>query len=183
MSRIGNKPVIVASGVTITITGKEVKVKGPKGELAHTVGDLLDVTYDKAANQIVLKRTVETRQASAQHGLNRSLINNMILGVTTGWKKDLEIRGTGYRGAVQGSNVSLALGYSHPINYPIPAGITVTMPDNTKITITGADKQLVGQVAADIRFYRKPEPYKGKGIRYVGEFVMQKEGKASGKKK
>jgi large subunit ribosomal protein L6 len=183
MSRIGNKPVPVPAGVKLTLEGSKLTVNGPKGELSHIYGSLVSLAYDKEAAQVVLTRADDGRNAKAQHGLSRTLTANMIQGVTNGWSKQLEIRGIGYRGAVQGSNLSLTLGYSHPINYPIPAGIKVTMPDQTKITVEGADKQLVGQVAADIRFFRKPEPYKGKGIRYVGEFIAMKEGKAAGKKK
>jgi large subunit ribosomal protein L6 len=183
MSRIGSQPVPVSKGVEVSISGTNVKVKGPKGSLEYNFNaDFVDVSYSDADKNIVIARKGETSECKAQHGLCRSLIDNMVKGVAEGWTKELEIRGTGYRGALQGSTLNLNLGYSHPINYAIPQGITITMPENTKITITGADKQLVGQVAADIRFFRRPEPYKGKGIRYVGEHIALKEGKSAGKK-
>ena len=182
MSRIGNQPIPVADGVNISISGTEISVKGKKGELSYTwTPEAVKVEYNEADKVIVVTRNDDSKYCKAQHGLCRSLINNMVQGVANGYTKELEIRGTGYRGAVQGSKLNLNLGYSHPINYDIPAGITITMPENTKITITGADKQLVGQVAADIRFFRQPEPYKGKGIRYSDEHISLKEGKSAGK--
>lgn len=180
MSRIGKKPVAIAKGAKVEVSGQKVTVSGPKGELSINMTPL--VSAEVAGEEVVITVSEETRAASAQHGLHRSLINNMITGVTTGWTKELEIRGTGYRGSVQGNTLNLNLGYSHPINYAIPAGITVTMPEQTKVIVTGADKQLVGQVAADIRFFRRPEPYKGKGVRYVDEHIALKEGKSAGKK-
>lgn len=181
MSRIGIKPVPVAGGIQVSVSGNTVSVKGPKGQLSYSWDKkYVDVTVNE--NVVNISRVDDTRQSKAIHGLTRSLINNMVAGCANGWTKELEIRGTGYRGAIQGNTLNLNLGYSHPINYPIPAGITITMPDNTKINIVGADKQLVGQVAADIRYFRSPEPYKGKGIRYVGEHIALKEGKSSGKK-
>ncbi|MCM8529523.1 MAG: 50S ribosomal protein L6 [Lentisphaeraceae bacterium] len=182
MSRIGNKAVAVRNGVEVKISGNEISVKGPKGALSYSWNtQTVDVKFDAEAKEVIVTRTSDSRPCKAQHGLTRSLIDNMIVGCADGWSKELEIRGTGYRGAVQGKTLNLNLGYSHPINYDIPEGITITMPENTKISIVGADKQLVGQVAADIRFYRKPEPYKGKGVRYVGEHVSLKEGKSAGK--
>lgn len=182
MSRIGNQPIPVADGVTVTISGNDIAVKGPKGELSYSWNpEAVSVEYNQDAKEIVLTRKDDSSFCKAQHGLSRSLVNNMVVGVSTGFTKELEIRGTGYRGAVQGNTLNLNVGYSHPINYAIPEGITITMPENTKITVTGADKQLVGQVAADIRFFRKPEPYKGKGIRYTDEHISLKEGKSAGK--
>jgi len=184
MSRIGNQAIPVADGVTVTITGNNITLKGSKGELSYSWNpNAVSATYDAAAKLIILTRKDDSSFSKAQHGLSRSIINNMVKGVSKGWSKDLEIRGTGYRGAVQGSTLNLSLGYSHPVNFKIPQGITITMPENTKIIVSGADKQLVGQVAANIRFFRKPEPYKGKGIRYTDERVALKEGKSSGKKK
>lgn len=182
MSRIGNQSIPVNAGVEVKISGNEVSVKGPKGALKYNWNvNTVDVKFDAEAKEVVVTRVDDSRPAKAQHGLTRSLISNMIVGCANSWSKDLEIRGTGYRGAVQGKKLNLNLGYSHPINYDIPEGITITMPENTKISIVGADKQLVGQVAADIRFFRTPEPYKGKGVRYVGEHVALKEGKSAGK--
>ena len=183
MSRIGNQAIPVAAGVDVSLSGAEVSVKGPKGELKYAFNEgPVSVVFDADAKQIVVSRKDDTRQSKAMHGLTRTLINNMVVGVTEGYKKELEIRGTGYRGQVQGKVLNLNLGYSHPINYDIPEGITITMANNTSIAVSGADKQLVGQVAADIRFFRQPEPYKGKGVRYVGEYVALKEGKSAGKK-
>ena len=181
MSRIGNKAIPVAAGVTVTISGTEVAVKGPKGELKHNLTSRVSAEVNAETNEVVVGRQDDSRFSKAEHGLNRSLISNMIEGVSTGWKKELEIRGTGYRGAVQGNVLNLNLGYSHPINYEIPEGIKVTMPEATKIVVEGIDKQLVGQVSANIRFYRKPDAYKGKGVRYVGEYIALKEGKSAGK--
>ena len=181
MSRIGNKAIPVTAGVTVTISGNEVAVKGPKGELKHTLTARVSAEVNSETNEVIVARQDDSRFSKAEHGLNRSLISNMIEGVNTGWKKELEIRGTGYRGAVQGKTLNLNLGYSHPINYEIPEGITITMPEATKIVVEGIDKQLVGQVSANIRFYRKPDAYKGKGVRYVGEYIALKEGKSAGK--
>ena len=179
MSRIGNKAISIPSGVEVTISGKDVKVKGPKGELAHTLTPRVEASIEE--NSVVVTREDDHRFSKAEHGLNRSLIQNMITGVSTGWKKELEIRGTGFRGAIQGNKLNLNLGYSHPINYEIPEGIKVTMPEPTKIIVEGSDKQLVGQVSANIRFYRKPDAYKGKGVRYADEHIALKEGKSAGK--
>ena len=182
MSRIGKKAIAVPAGVEVSVNGQTINVKGPKGQLEYTAEAAVTVSFDADAKAISITANDEARQTSAFQGLARSLVNNMVLGVSTGWKKELEIRGTGYRGTVQGKVLNLNLGYSHPINYDIPEGITITMPNNTSVVVEGADKQLVGQVAADIRFFRQPEPYKGKGVRYVGEYVALKEGKAAGKK-
>jgi large subunit ribosomal protein L6 len=182
MSRIGNQPISVADGVEVSLAGTTITVKGPKGTLTHTWNaEFVDVNFEADAKKIVVTRNGDAGAFKAQHGLCRSLINNMVKGTSDGWSKELEIRGTGYRGVIQGKVLNLNLGYSHPINYDIPEGITLVMPENTKITITGADKQLVGQVAADIRFFRSPEPYKGKGVRYVDEHITLKEGKSAGK--
>lgn len=182
MSRIGKKAVTVKSGVEVSVNGQTISVKGPKGQLEYTAPSQVAFVFDADAKTIVVNANDQSRQTSAFHGLARSLVNNMVTGVTDGWKKELEIRGTGYRGTVQGKVLNLNLGYSHPINYDIPEGITITMPTNTSVIVEGADKQTVGQVAADIRFFRSPEPYKGKGVRYVGEYVALKEGKSAGKK-
>ena len=183
MSRIGNQAVAVATGVEVSISGETIAVKGPKGTLDYTWNkDYVSVVNDADSKKIVVTRKDDTRQSKAIHGLTRSLINNMVIGTSVGYTKELEIRGTGYRGQIQGKVLNLNLGYSHPINYDIPEGLTITMANNTSITVTGADKQQVCQAAADIRFYRKPEVYKGKGIRYVGEHVALKEGKSAGKK-
>ncbi|EDM25872.1 50S ribosomal protein L6 [Lentisphaera araneosa HTCC2155] len=181
MSRIGNKAISITAGVEVKISGKEVSVKGPKGELKHTLTPRVEASVDADSNEVVVTRQDDSRFSKAEHGLNRSLISNMIVGVSTGWKKELEIRGTGFRGAVQGNKLNLNLGYSHPINYEIPDGIKVTMPEPTKIIVEGSDKQLVGQVSANIRFYRKPDAYKGKGVRYTDEHIALKEGKSAGK--
>ena len=168
-------PVAVPPKVKVEIKGQQVSVEGPKGkldfELPHRTAAKLD-----GAN-IVVSRAGEDAQAKALHGLSRALINNMVKGVSEGFVKKLEIQGVGFKAAVQGDKVNLSLGYSHPVNYPIPAQIKVTVEENTKLTIEGPDKQLVGQVAAEIRSYYPPEPYKGKGVRYVGEKVVRKEGK------
>ncbi|MGL4854985.1 MAG: 50S ribosomal protein L6 [Lentisphaeria bacterium] len=179
MSRIGNKPVVVPAEVKVAVEGNLVKVEGPKGKLQYEVPSIMTVSYEE--NTISILRPDDSREAKAFHGLSRSLVNNMVVGVSVGFKKDLEIRGVGYRGKVEGNKLELSVGFSHPCKLVVPEGITVTMPDQTKISVEGADKQAVGQVAAVIRGFKKPEPYKGKGIRYVGEFVAQKEGKKVGK--
>lgn len=179
MSRIGNKPVSLSAGVKVTLQEQNIQVVGPKGKLSYTLPEIITATV--ASDVVKLERPDDSRQAKAQHGLARALVQNMVVGVTTGFKKDLEIRGVGYRAAVQGSKLNLSVGYSHPVEFVAPAGITITVPEPTKISVEGIDKQVVGQVAAIIRGYRKPEPYKGKGIRYVGEVVAMKEGKKVGK--
>ena len=176
MSRIGRLPIDIPSGVDITIDGQHVAVKGPKGELALTVKEPIEA--QKVENQVIVTRPDDERASRSLHGLSRTLINNLIIGVTEGYKKELEIVGTGYRIASQGQGVEFQLGYSHPITVEPPAGITFTVEGNTKLVVSGIDKQAVGEVAANIRKLRKPEPYKGKGVRYAGENVRRKAGKA-----
>ena len=175
MSRIGKKPVAIPGGVTAAVNGQEVKVKGPKGELKHVLVDSIMAKLDK--DGVAVTPREDSQEARAMWGMSRTLIANLVAGVTEGFTKKLEITGVGYRAAVQGSNLQLQLGYSHDIAYPIPQGIQIQCPKPTEIIITGIDKQKVGQVAAEIRRYRPPEPYKGKGIRYSGEFILRKEGK------
>src|ERR1041384_5387318 len=175
MSRIGKKPVSVPGGVTAAVTGQEVKVKGPKGELKHVLVDDIIAKLDKGGIEIAMRE--DTQNARAMWGMSRTLVANLVAGVTEGFTKKLKITGVGCRAAVQGSNVQLQLGYSHDVTYPIPQGIQVVCPKPTEIVITGIDKQKVGQVAAELRQYRPPEPYKGKGVRYAGEYIHRKEGK------
>ena len=175
MSRIGKKPVVVPAGVTAKVDGQLVTVKGAKGQLEFLVPD--DVSVAQQDNAIKVDPRNDTKRARALWGTARARVNNIVVGVTKGFEKKLEISGVGYRAAVQGKNLQLALGYSHDVNYPIPAGITITTPKPTEITIAGIDKQQVGQVAAEIRAVRGPEPYKGKGVKYVDEFIFRKEGK------
>ena len=176
MSRIGKKPVPVPSGVTATVDGQTVKVKGAKGELSFVVPD--DVSVEMNDNAITVDPRVETKRARAMWGMSRAQVTNLVDGVTKGFEKKLEINGVGYKAAVAGKILKLSLGYSHDIDYPIPAGITDRRrPKPTEIIITGIDKQQVGQIAAEIREYRGPEPYKGKGVKYAGEFIFRKEGK------
>src|SRR6476659_8330967 len=167
MSRIGKKPVTIPKGVTASVNGQEVAVKGPKGELKHV---LVDDSIEVSPRQ-------DTQNARAMWGMSRTLISNLMTGVTEGFTRKLEITGVGYRAAVAGSNLQLQLGYSHDVIFPIPQGIQVVCPKPTEIVITGIDKQKVGQVAAEIRKFRPPEPYKGKGVRYAGEYILRKEGK------
>jgi len=175
MSRIGNKPVTIPSGITANVEGQTVKVKGPKGALQVVLHD--DIAVKLENGRIVVDPRVDTISARAQWGTSRTLIANLIAGVTKGFEQRLEINGVGYRAAVQGKNLQIALGYSHDIVYPIPDGITIATPRPVEIVITGIDRQKVGQVAAEIRDYRPPEPYKGKGIKYAGERIFRKEGK------
>ena len=175
MSRIGKKPVPLPKGVTATVEGKTVKVKGPKGELKVTLVPEVDASVDDAGITVTPRKEMDN--AAAMWGMSRTLVNNLVQGVTNGFTQKLEIQGVGYRAAVQGKNLNLQLGFSHDVAYPIPAGITITAEKPTAITVSGIDKQLVGQVAAEIRSYRRPEPYKGKGVRYEGEYVRRKEGK------
>ena len=175
MSRIGKRPVTIPSGVTATVEGQTVKIKGPKGQLQFVVHDDVEVKLDK--NIVTVNPRVETNRARALYGTARAQIANLVEGVTKGFEKKLEITGVGYRAAMQGKNLQLALGYSHDVVYPIPEGIQIAVPKPTEITITGSDIQRVGQVAAEIRAYRPPEPYKGKGVKYVDEFIFRKEGK------
>lgn len=175
MSRIANYPVSVPSGVQVALAGAKLSVKGPKGNLEHEVHPL--VTVMQEGNLIKFKRINDSSMARALSGTTRALVNNMVTGVAKGFEKKLTIIGVGYRVAVQGKKLNLTLGYSHPIVYDIPNGITIEAPDQTNLVVKGADKQLVGQVAAEIRGYRSPEPYKGKGVRYVNEVVVKKEAK------
>jgi large subunit ribosomal protein L6 len=175
MSRIGKKIIAVPKGVTVTIDGQTVTVKGPKGESAWTVAEEIAVTHDDGGLSLALK--ADTPRARAMWGLSRTLLDNMVTGVTTGFEKTLELVGVGYRAALKGEALSLQLGFSHEVDVPPPAGITFAVPKQTEIKISGADKQAVGQVAAVIRKLRPPEPYKGKGVRYAGEAVRRKEGK------
>jgi large subunit ribosomal protein L6 len=175
MSRIGKSPIAVASGVTVTIEGQTVTVKGPKGQLAWTLPEEIEVTQD--AGQLTLAKRVDSTRAQAMWGLSRSLVNNMVVGVTTGFEQTLELVGVGYRAAMKGNALSMQLGFSHEVDVPPPAGISFAVPKQTEIKISGIDKQAVGETAARIRRIRPPEPYKGKGVRYAGEKVRRKEGK------
>ena len=175
MSRVGKHPVELPSGVEVVLDGKTVKAKGKLGQLAYQSTD--DVTVALDGGKVVIKPVDESKRARAMWGTTRARIQAMVTGVSEGFTKQLEINGVGYRAAVQGSALGLQLGYSHDINYPIPEGITIKCEKPTSITISGADKQQVGQVAAEIRAFRKPEPYKGKGIKYVDEIILRKEGK------
>jgi large subunit ribosomal protein L6 len=176
MSRIGRLPIDVPANVTVTIDGQNVAVKGPKGELALTVASPIEVKLEDA--QVLVTRPDDERESRSLHGLTRTLIANQIIGVTEGYSKSLEVVGTGYRVAAKGSSVEFALGYSHSITVDPPAGITFEVEGNNKLHVRGIDKQAVGEVAANIRKLRKPEPYKGKGVRYSGEVVRRKAGKA-----
>lgn len=175
MSRIGKKPVVVPSGITANVEGQTVKIKGPKGALQVVLHDDVSVKLDDG--QIKVDPRSETKRARSQWGTSRTLIANLIAGVTKGFEQRLEINGVGYRASIQGKNLQIALGYSHDIVYPIPEGITIATPRPVEIVISGMDRQKVGQVAAEIRDYRPPEPYKGKGIKYAGERIFRKEGK------
>jgi large subunit ribosomal protein L6 len=179
MSRIGKAPIAIPSGVDITITGQHVTVKGPKGTLSRVIPGEIIVRKEDAT--LFVERPNDERQNRSLHGLCRTLVSNMVIGVTDGFSKELEIVGVGYRAEAQGANLRLALGFSHPVNVPAPDGITFEIPVQTRIIIKGIDKELVGQVAANIRSIRKPEPYKGKGVRYAGERILRKAGK-TGKK-
>ena len=176
MSRIGKKAIELPAQVKLNITGDgAVSVEGPKGKLSWVLPR--DIKGSVTDNKISLERSSEDRKVRALHGLSRALLNNMVTGVSSGFTKDLEIQGVGFKAAVQGKVLNLSLGFSHPILFPIPEGIKVTVAENTKVKIEGIDRQLVGQVAADIRGYYPPEPYKGKGVRYAGEKIVRKEGK------
>jgi len=175
MSRIGKKPVPVPAGVTAAIEGKTLNVKGPKGTLSIDLAD--EVTYEIGDGGISVQPANDTKRARSFWGMQRTLVANLITGVTEGYTKQLLITGVGYRANVQGKNLKLQLGYSHDVDFVIPEGITIATPDQTTVNISGIDKQKVGQVAAEIRRWRKPEPYKGKGIKYAGEFIFRKEGK------
>jgi large subunit ribosomal protein L6 len=175
MSRIGKKAVAVPTGVTANVEGQAVKVKGPKGALSLVVPDDVSVKMDKTGIQLDPKN--DSKKARSMWGTSRTLVANLVSGVTKGFEENLEITGVGYRAAVQGKSLNLQLGYSHDVNYPIPEGITIATAKPTEIKITGIDKQKVGQVAAEIRGFRPPEPYKGKGVKYAGEYIFRKEGK------
>ena len=175
MSRIGKKPVDLIKGVSATVSGQTIEVKGPKGTRSFTATDDVTLTVDESSIKVTPRGT--SKRARQQWGMARSMVENLVTGVTAGFKKELEIQGVGYRAAMAGNVLKLSLGYSHEVNFEVPAGVTVTSPKNTEIIVEGIDQQLVGQVAANIREWRKPEPYKGKGIRYKGEFVFRKEGK------
>jgi len=175
MSRIGKQPVVIPAKVKVTVRENRLAVEGPKGKLEIQLPPLTAAKVE--GESVAVTRANETTQAKAMHGLARSLVNNAVKGVSEGYLKKLEIQGVGFKAAVKGSIVDLALGFSHPILYPIPAGVTVVVEDNTKLSIGGADKELVGRVASEIRGFYPPEPYKGKGVRYAGEQVKRKEGK------
>ena len=179
MSRVGKKTISIPAGVTVSIADQKVSIKGSKGELSWTMP--VGITANVEGAELTINRANETRQLRALHGTNRSLLANMVQGVSEGFVKELEIIGVGFKAAVKGQDLDLALGKSHPILHPIPAGLTVTVTDNTKVKVEGIDKQVVGQFAAEVRGYYPPEPYKGKGVRYVGEHVRRKEGKSVGK--
>ena len=176
MSRIGRLPIDVPAGVTVSVDGREVAVKGPKGELTLTVASPIEVAVEE--NQVLVSRPDDERESRSLHGLTRTLIHNNIIGVTEGYTKGLEVVGTGYRVAQKGAAVEFALGFSHPVLVEPPAGITLTVEGNNKLTVSGISKQAVGEAAANIRKIRKPEPYKGKGVRYAGENVRRKAGKS-----
>ncbi len=181
MSRIGRAPIAIPAGVTVNVDENNlVQVKGPKGELSRKIHQDMKISIE--GNVLTVTRPSDDKMHRSMHGLSRTLINNMVVGVTQGFTKNLEIVGVGYRAAKQGKNLSLALGYSHPVIIEPPAGITLEAPTATTITVHGIDKELVGAIAADIRGWREPEPYKGKGIKYAGEHIRRKEGKAGGKK-
>ena len=175
MSRIGKKPVAVPSGVTVTIDGQSVSAKGPKGELSLVLVD--QVSVEQTDDGVLVQPRDESQTARAMWGMSRTMVSNIIEGVSKGFERKLDINGVGYRAAAQGRVLNLALGYSHDVNYPVPEGITIETPKPTEILVKGIDKQKVGQVAAEIREWRGPEPYKGKGIKYAEEFIVRKEGK------
>ena len=178
MSRIGKTPIEIKSGVEVVVNANSVEIKGPKGTLAQNIPEGIEV--QKEEQTIIVKRDNDLRETKALHGLVRSLLNNMVQGVTEGYQKQLELVGVGYRAQSKGNNaLELQLGFSHPVKYSAPEGITLEVPSQTEINISGIDKQVVGQVAADIRALKKPEPYKGKGIRYVGEHIIRKAGKTA----
>ncbi|MBY6091452.1 50S ribosomal protein L6 [Pseudooceanicola sp. 502str34] len=175
MSRIGKKPVELPSGVTASVSGQTVEVKGPKGTHSFTATDDVSITIED--NVVSVKPRGTSKRARQQWGMSRTMVANLVTGVTSGFKKELEITGVGYRAAAQGNTLKLNLGYSHDVDFAVPAGVTVTTPKPTEVIIEGTDPQLVGQVAANIREWRAPEPYKGKGIKYKGEYIFRKEGK------
>ena len=175
MSRIGKKPVLIPSGVSATISGQTVEVKGPKGTRSFTATD--DVTLAQEDDTLTVTPRGKSKRARQQWGMSRTLVANLVQGVSSGFRKELEIQGVGYRAQMQGNVLRLNLGYSHDVDFPVPAGVTITAPRVTQVVVEGSDEQQVGQVAANIREWRPPEPYKGKGIRYAGEQIFRKEGK------
>jgi large subunit ribosomal protein L6 len=177
MSRIGKKPVAIPAGVSITVGASDVKVKGPKGELSLPVPASCKVTQENG--EIIVTRAGDEKFMRAAHGTTRAHLNNMVKGVTTGFTKDLEIIGVGYKAEAKGTTLTLTIGYSHLVNFPVPQGVTVETPEPTKIKVSGIDRQKVGQVAAEIRAVRPPEPYKGKGIKYIDEYIERKAGKSA----
>lgn len=177
MSRVGNKTISIPAKVTLKASGPLIQVEGPKGKLSFTLPE--GISFSQEGSTVTVARKNDERRSKALHGTSQRLISNMIKGVSEGFKKSLEIHGVGFRAAVKGDKLDLSLGYSHPVLHPIPSDITVTVTDNTKILVEGIDKQRVGQLAADVRNYYPPEPYKGKGVRYTGEQIRRKEGKKS----
>lgn len=177
MSRVGKRPISIPNGVTVELLGDVVKVKGPKGELTQGSVEYISVAVEDS--KVVLVRSSESKPARSNHGLLRSLINNMVIGVSAGFSKQLKVIGTGYRADVKGSNLVMNLGYSHLIEYPIPSGIKISVSKDNTVTVGGIDKQQVGQVAAELRAFRKPDRYKGKGVRYVDEVIILKTGKTA----
>ena len=175
MSRIGKKPVELPKGVTASVSGQTIEVKGPKGTRSFTATDDVSITVED--NLVKVQPRGLSKRARAQWGMSRTMVSNLVQGVTTGFKKELEISGVGYRAAMTGNVLKLSLGYSHEVNFEVPQGVTITAPKQTEIVVEGMDQQLVGQVAANIRDWKRPEPYKGKGIRYKDEFIFRKEGK------
>ena len=182
MSRIGKKPIEIPGGVEVTLSGRDVSVKGPNGALQWQVPEGISVTIDTDAKQLLVSRDAETRQGRAFHGLSRALINNMVVGVVTHFEKKLEIQGVGYQATLNNGELSLQVGFSHSVDLKVPAGVDCSLISPTLIVVKGCDKHAVGQFAANIRAVRPPEPYKGKGVRYQGEFVRRKAGKAFGSK-
>ncbi|MEX0979248.1 MAG: 50S ribosomal protein L6 [Pirellulales bacterium] len=178
MSRIGKQPVAVPAGVKIGVAGQDISVEGPLGKLSWSLRPEISASHDEAKKQVVVSRNGDSRLARALHGLSRAMIHNMVEGVTKGFEKKLEIVGVGYLAAVQKNTLQLRVGYANEVQLPIPEGLKVTCPDQTHVVVKGSDKQMVGQFAAEVRAVRKPEPYKGKGVRYDGELVRRKAGKA-----
>lgn len=177
MSRIGNKPIVIPNGASVELVENTIVVKGPKGQLSFEVPSC--VTVEIKENNVTFTRESDVKEHRSLHGTTRAIINNMVIGVTQGFEKILEIEGTGYRAQLQGKKLVVNAGYSHPVELVIPEGLTVTVPNQTEIHVAGCDKELVGQFAADVRIIRKPEPYKGKGIHYRGEYIRRKEGKTA----
>ncbi len=179
MSRIGKNPIAVPDKVQVTFEAPTITVKGPKGSLSARI--VPEMSLEISDKEIRVERPNDARRNRALHGVTRSIVQNMVTGVTTGFQKDLEIHGVGYRASLEGKTLVMNLGFSHPVNYPVPEDVSVSVKDQRVISVTGIDKQRVGQVAAEIRAFKKPEPYKGTGIRYVGEHIMRKEGKSGAK--